>query len=266
MLGIDCSYSAMDVDAVTLPDVISGVRRTPGWRGLSVTMPLKGAVVRLSDDVTDLVSLLGVANTVVVAPPAPGATQDSGAPVLRVHNTDVVGISRAISDAGATRPERAVILGGGGTAAAAVAGLAALGADAVHVVVRRPEAAADLHRIGAALDVALDISAWGGASRAVRSADVVVSTLPPRAADGLAEDLRALPAFLTRAVLLDVAYDPWPSALAAVWSAAGGTVVAGLDMLLHQAVEQVRLFFPEVEQDPVLVLAAMRAAVTTTMR
>ena len=35
---------------------------------------------------------------------------------------------------------------------------------------------------------------------------------------------------------------PWPSAIARSWQAAGGAVVSGLEMLLYQAVEQVRLF------------------------
>ena len=50
----------------------------------------------------------------------------------------------------------------------------------------------------------------------------------------------ALPGTL-RGVLLDVAYEPRPTALGAAWAAAGGTVVGGERMLLHQAAEQVRL-------------------------
>src|SRR5690606_40086229 len=63
---------------------------------------------------------------------------------------------------------------------------------------------------------------------------LVFSTLPPRAADAWVEKIGA-----GSGILLDVAYDPWPSALAQVW---GGTVISGLHMLVHQAVEQVRLF------------------------
>jgi shikimate dehydrogenase len=73
------------------------------------------------------------------------------------------------------------------------------------------------------------------------AADVVISTLPPRAADGLAAEIAALKA-PTPGVLLDVAYDPWPSLIASVWQTGGGAVVPGLEMLLYQAVEQVRLF------------------------
>jgi len=74
----------------------------------------------------------------------------------------------------------------------------------------------------------------------VVSADLVVSTLPPHAADELAAALCG-DGPSPHGVLLDVAYDPRPTALSAAWRAAGGTVVAGERMLLHQAAEQVRL-------------------------
>jgi shikimate dehydrogenase len=87
----------------------------------------------------------------------------------------------------------------------------------------------------------LEICPLTEAAKPTAAADVVISTLPPRAADGLAAEIAALKAS-TSGVLLDVAYDPWPSLVASVWEAGGGTVVPGLEMLLYQAVEQVRLF------------------------
>jgi shikimate dehydrogenase len=51
-------------------------------------------------------------------------------------------------------------------------------------------------------------------------------------------------------VLLDVVYDPWPTPVARAWERRGGTSVGGFAMLLHQAVEQVRLMtgrVPDVE-------------------
>ena len=41
-------------------------------------------------------------------------------------------------------------------------------------------------------------------------------------------------------VLFEAAYAPWPSALAAGWGS--GTVISGLEMLLYQAVRQIRIF------------------------
>jgi shikimate dehydrogenase len=43
-------------------------------------------------------------------------------------------------------------------------------------------------------------------------------------------------------VLLDVVYDPWPTALASAWETGGGVVVDGLAMLVHQAAAQVLLW------------------------
>ena len=72
----------------------------------------------------------------------------------------------------------------------------------------------------------------------------VISTLPAHAADEWASQLSGLKGVSAthRPVLLDVAYNPWPSVLASAWEANGGTVVSGLEMLLYQAVEQVLLF------------------------
>ncbi len=134
-----------------------------------------------------------------------------------------------------------MILGGGGTAAAAVAGLHLLGAARVDVFVRSPGRAGGLVDVGAGLGIVVEVHPWSGAPDALAVADVVVSTLPPHAADPVAPYLRRP----VSGILLDVAYDPWPSALATAWAGAGGAVVPGLEMLLYQAVEQVRLFCPE---------------------
>ncbi|MBG6225604.1 shikimate dehydrogenase [Arthrobacter sp. CAN_A2] len=259
VLGIDCSYSAIDVDEARLDVFVDEMRTGGAWRGLSVTMPLKGAVARLVDGTTAQAAVLGVVNTVVVGGDGPRRT-------LTGHNTDVAGVAHALAAAGVVTPRRAVVLGGGGTAAAAVAGLAQLGAGAVRVLVRRPAAAADLRRIGEALGVEVDLSPWSQAAEAVSASDVVISTLPPHAADPLAGELAAHAGFRTDGTLLDVAYDPWPSRLAAAWQQAGGRIVPGLDMLIHQAVEQVALFFPEAGQDRAAVLRVMYDAVGATRR
>jgi shikimate dehydrogenase len=99
---------------------------------------------------------------------------------------------------------------------------------------RRPEATADLRSTAAAVGVELRVRPWDEAGDGLRS-DVVVSTVPRGAADGLAPRVPA-----RCATLLDVVYEPWPTPLAAAWSAAGGTVASGLDLLLHQAIGQVR--------------------------
>ncbi len=255
VLGIDCAYAAVDVDESRLAAFVAGVRSEAGWRGVSVTMPLKTGVARLVHEVTEPAGVLGVVNTVVVT----GSDLDR---VLIGHNTDVAGVLYALRAAGVRHAERAVVLGGGATAAAAIAALAQLGAPTCSVIVRRPAAVSEeVRRLGGKLGIDTVVVPWTEAKRIVPTADVVISTLPPRGADELAGELAAEPGVATTGTLLDVAYDPWPSGLASVWQQRGGTIVPGLDMLIQQAAEQVRLFFPEVHQDREQVLDAMYDAV-----
>jgi shikimate dehydrogenase len=180
-------------------------------------MPLKQAVLPLLDEVSPLARDVAAANTVLV---------DDGR--LRGDNTDVHGILAALAEAGVTTVRRAVVLGGGATARSALAALAALGERSPVLVVRSEpvETLAAAARLGVTPSVAT-------ASPAVlQDCDLLVSTLPAGAADGLAERVLDVP------VLLDVVYDPWPTALAA---ACRGTVVSGASMLLHQAAAQVEL-------------------------
>jgi shikimate dehydrogenase len=233
-LGADIGYTAIDVTEESLPAFMESVRAEPGWRGLSVTMPLKKTMVREVDEVRGVAQVLGVINTVVF--------EGAGESARRVgYNTDVAGIVNALRNAGAAEAPVAVVLGGGGTAAAAVAALRELGARSVAVYVRDTGRAAEVRAAASGLAMEIAVRPMTEAVAALAGADVVISTLPPRAADGMAAEFEALGA-PADGVLRDVAYDPWPSRIAAAWESRGGKVVAGLEMLLYQAVEQVRYF------------------------
>ncbi|WP_457962536.1 shikimate dehydrogenase [Arthrobacter sp. D1-29] len=263
-LGIDISYTAIDVTEAGLPAFMRDVRGQSGWRGLSVTMPLKTAMVPEVDEVRGVARVLGVVNTV--------AFEDQGDIVRRIgYNTDVAGIVNAVRNAGVAATPAAVVLGGGGTAASAVAALRDLGTDRVQVFVRDTARATEALAAAAGVGLAIDVSPLTEAASAMARADVVISTLPPHAADGLADELadelakgpaKGLASAGTgTGVLLDVAYDPWPSRLAAVWQSGGGSVVPGLEMLLYQAVEQVRLFSRRGEEVNAAVIDVMCDAV-----
>jgi len=135
--------------------------------------------------------------------------------------------------------DRAVVLGGGATAASAVLGLADLGCRHVTLLVREAGrasstvAAAGRHPDRPVVDVRpLDPSGSGTAVRA----DVLVSTIPVDA-----QTARLLARLEDVPVVFDVVYDPWPTPLAVAAEAAGQVVVSGLDLLVHQAVLQVAL-------------------------
>ncbi|NWL09732.1 shikimate dehydrogenase [Paenarthrobacter nitroguajacolicus] len=233
-LGVDIEYSAIDVTVERLPSFMDSLRGDDAWCGLSVTMPLKSAMVKEVDEVRGAGAHLGVINTVVFE-------HDAGQVRLVGYNTDVAGIVEAVRYAGVASAPHAAILGGGGTSAAAVAAVQELGARHVDVFVRDAGRAGDAQAAAAAVGISLAIRPLTEAATAVAGTDLVISTFPPRAADSLAEELAELPG-TGAGVLLDVAYDPWPSRLAEVWHGHGGAVVPGLEMLMYQAAEQIRRF------------------------
>lgn len=245
-LGVGLEYSAMEGNEGDAPALAAMLRSEAGWRGASVTMPLKHALVAQMDSVSERVSRLGALNTIVVSHPGgPGS-----AAVLRGENTDVEGIVRALADAGVTRADRVAVLGAGNTATAATEAVMLMGGTRVDYIVRSTARAADALVLAGVLGLeGQAIDAATGATR-LREYDAIISTLPPLAADSLIDALGIAPgAIAPGAALLDVAYDPWPSAIARAWAGAGGSVVNGLSMLLHQAIEQAKLFTGITEAD-----------------
>ena len=233
------SYEAIECDEAHLPALLAGCG--PDWAGLSLTMPLKRAVLPLLDSLDPLGAEVGAANTVVFA-----AGQRHG------HNTDVPGMIAALTEGGVTGPPTAVlILGGGATACSALAAVRGLGATQATAAVRDPARAADLLAAGRRLGVAVTLVPFD--QPAVAAPGLLISTVPAGAANFYAERLSR--GDLVPAHLLDVVYHPWPTVLAVAAGRAGVTVVGGFPMLLHQAAGQVALMTGK--QAPV---EAMRAA------
>lgn len=223
-LGLDWTYDAIEITTDGLAEFLDTCE-WPEWAGLSLTMPLKTDVLPLLDEASETVLTTQAANTVVFSERGRAG-----------HNTDVAGMVRALREAhgSALTPERGAVIGSGATARSALAALAQMGARAVDVIARTPERAEGLRPLGDHLGVALSVSPWD--ARDPIDADAVIATVPPGAADGLAARVPAGPG-----VLLDVAYGRGVTALASAWVRAGGAHADGLDLLLWQAVDQVRL-------------------------
>ena len=227
------SYTAIECAEAELADLVAGLG--PEWAGLSLTMPLKEVALTVADATAPLARTLGAVNTLVRRP-------DGG---WYADNTDAPGMVTALRAAavGDLSAERVVLLGAGGTARAALAAAAQLGAGQVTVVARRAAAVEQLRPVAASLGVELAHLPWPVAAEpaslaAISEAQLVVSTVPKGVADPLAGELRWRP----DAVVLDALYDPWPTPLAAAALAAGARVVSGLDLLLAQAVGQFEAF------------------------
>lgn len=235
-LGLDWSYDAIEVDEAGLPGFLRGLGTE--WAGLSLTMPLKEAALPLLTAVDPDAARVRAVNTLL--PDGEG---------WRGTNTDIAGMVTSLHLLGCPGG-RGVVLGGGATARSAVAALQRLGLTSLVVVARRPEAAEDVAAL--ADGVPVRTAPWAEGGPAVAACDVVVSAVPGDAGRDLVEAARGATGWL-----LDVSYHPWPTPLAAAWRP--DRVASGRDLLLWQAVEQVRLMTGR-QPDPALMARALDAA------
>ncbi|MEU6310533.1 shikimate dehydrogenase [Streptomyces sp. NPDC047014] len=238
-LGLDdWSYDRFEIDEAALPGFVAGLG--PEWAGLSLTMPLKRAVLPLLDGVSDTAASVEAVNTVV----------RTGDGRLLGDNTDIPGIVAALGERGVGKVPAAAILGAGATASSALAALARICTGEVTAYVRSRARADEMRQWGDRLGVAVRTADWADAAEAL-AAPLVIATTPAGTTDALAASVPEAPG-----TLFDVLYEPWPTALAASWADRGGQVVGGLDLLVHQAVLQVERMTGRTPGP----LAAMRAA------
>ncbi|MGC5344727.1 shikimate dehydrogenase [Streptomyces sp. DT24] len=238
-LGLrDWTYERAEVDEAALPGFVEGLDSS--WAGLSLTMPLKRAIIPLLDSVSETASSVEAVNTVVIS--ADGRRHGD--------NTDIPGMVAALREQGVAEVESAAVLGAGATASSALAALAVLCAGPVTAYVRSRERGAEMRAWGERLGVDVRTADWADAASAL-TAPLVIATTPAGSTDALAGSVPGAPG-----TLFDVLYEPWPTPLAAAWSARGGAVVGGLDLLVHQAVLQVERMTGRVPAP----LAAMRKA------
>ncbi|MCL2483703.1 MAG: shikimate dehydrogenase [Propionibacteriaceae bacterium] len=215
-LGLDWHYSRHEVTALQTGQFVAGLDST--WRGLSVTMPCKKAIVELGRP-DPVVAAVGVGNTLVFH----GLPRDMT--TTTVHCTDVAGVQMVLADAGMDPQATIVIYGNGATARSCVYAAYLMGVERVQVRARDQEKTALL---------AQDAARWGievvsGESRP----DVVISTVPASVAAEWGTGSAGL--------VFDVLYSPWPTPLASQAARQGARVASGLDLLAAQAVTQVEL-------------------------
>lgn len=216
------TYDRFEVDEAALPGFLGDLPEGD-WAGLSLTMPLKRAVIPLLDEISDTAASVEAVNTVVFQPDG-RRTGD---------NTDIPGMVAALGERGVEKVERAAVLGAGATASSALAALSRICSGEVTAYVRSEARAAEMRQWGERLGVRVRTADWADAAQAF-TAPLVIATTPAGTTDALAAAVPERPG-----TLFDVLYEPWPTRLAAAWAGRGGAVVGGLDLLVHQAVLQV---------------------------
>lgn len=226
-LGLDWEYEAFSVkrdDAAAAIDQAEAL----GFRGLSVTTPLKVAAALACDERSRAVARIGAANTVVFSDR-----------IRRAENTDGDGLLDDVAEAWGFLPAGAIcgVIGAGATARSVVAALSDRGARDVLVVNRTPTRADDAAAIAGERGRAVHADALGSAALVVQAA--VLSSAGGEDTETAARLARSIGA---GQLVVDVTYEPRTSAFLEEASTRGARVRNGLGMLVHQAALQVRLF------------------------
>ncbi len=231
------AFAAMGLDWVSVGFPVGPGRATDallgaaalGVRGLSVTMPHKGAVADLVDHRSPSADLLGAVNCV--------ARHDGQ---WRGENTDGPGFVAALGRHGGFAPDgrHCLVVGAGGAARAVVAALAGAGAAEVVVVNRSAERAA------AAASLAGPVGRVGTQDDG-RLCDLVVNATPlgMGAPGEQAGDWPVEPGLLRPGqIVVDLVYHPRETPWLAAARSRGAYVANGLGLLVHQAALQLALW------------------------
>lgn len=227
--GLNYCYLAFRVGRDDLGNALAGMRAL-GIRGFNVTIPHKEAVIPLLDRLAPEAEGIGAVNVVV---------NEDG--VLIGHNTDCQGFLRGLEVRGVPLSGmKAVVVGAGGAAAAVVYGLLSAGAEvavANRTLSRAEALARRFSRLGAVEAAPLE-----RLPGLLREAGLLVNATPvgmwPHT------ERSPVPAGLLREGLLvyDLVYNPPKTGLLREAEARGCPVIGGLEMLVHQGVEALKLW------------------------
>ena len=217
-MGIRAGYESHRVDNLEL--AVRMIREKP-LDGVSVTLPLKGAVMAFLDEVDDDARAIGAVNTV---------TNERG--WLRGSNTDWSALSAAMQEQFPLGGRTIAVLGAGGAARAAVHAI--LRAGGTPIVFNRSR------------DRAESLARWFScetqplAALGTTEADVLINATPvgmhPHTEQSPV-DGRHLARFEW---VVETIYNPLETRLLREARAAGCGVVAGLAMFVRQGAEQIR--------------------------
>lgn len=231
-------------------EVVKQFIHSPDFGGASVTIPLKLDVIPLLDEIGPEAQVIGAVNTIV-----PRVSDDGQSTILEGRNTDWSGMLRCLRDAGAygaRRNQSGLVIGGGGTARAAIFTLHAMGYAPIYVLGRSP---AKIKDMVSTFPAEYEIEVLGeGDKKDVDPASLVVrvaiGTIPGN--EPIEPSMRELLSAIfnyrqesgshVKHVLLEMAYKPAVTPLMQMARDAGWVVVPGLEVLIGQGIRQFELW------------------------
>ena len=253
-LGLPHKYQIFETDSV---QDIKDILRSRDFGGASITIPLKLEVMKLVDSISEDARVIGAVNTVVVsgAPPDVGGdgAKNMAKRLLVGHNTDWQGMTLSLRSAGAEggNGRGGAVIGGGGTARAAVYALHSMGYSPLYMVGRNTSkmtALAEHFPKSYHLQV---LSSVVDVEALPHLPTVAIATVPGD--KPIEENMRQLLRQLFRSregtgkeqgTLLEMAYKPSVTALMQLATDEGWHTVPGLEVLTGQGFYQVGVDCP----------------------
>ena len=217
-LGVEGQYTALDVKVDQLRGFLLSLDES--WSGFSLTMPLKEEVLKVADTVDDLAKAIQSANTLI-----------RSAQGWRATTTDVKGFQEALLAHSVIEFTEVLIIGSGATGRAAASAVDLKG-RAIQVLHRNPRREDAMRK--AAPHSSIEFLSWDSALPRV---DLTINTTPPGVADHFTSEITTTPS----GVFFEALYNPWPTTLLHHWRMNDGKAIDGLDLLVHQGIEQVAL-------------------------
>lgn len=215
ILEVDGVYDRIEVDAHGFDEFIES-SLSEAWTGFSMTMPLKESIFTSAIECDPRAEKIQSANTLIRV--------GNG---YRALSTDVLAFDRFL--AGITF-KSVLVIGGGGTARAALGALDGL-VEEITVVQRSNTRNNQLLKcVDSTKLIFVDFS------HSLSGYDLVISTTPIGVSDIYAKQVDG-----DAQTLIEVLYKPMPTKLSAAWASCGGVVIDGLDLLVEQALDQIHL-------------------------
>jgi shikimate dehydrogenase len=230
--GVNAVYLPIAVAEWSLASAVEVLRQS--FHGFNVTVPYKEAIIPLLDELDETASDYGAVNTVTIG--------EDGA--LTGHNTDGIGLVRALEEAWADLNDiHALVIGGGGAARAAAYEMLRRG-NRVTIAVRAPARAEKLAAELAARqrdgDARLRLVPLEALAREDHEYDLLMHCTPVGTFPD-AEGCAAPEAVVARCrTVFDAVYNPPQTRLLQLAREQGAKCVGGFGMLFYQAVEAQR--------------------------
>ena len=220
IMGLESSYSSIEITEDTFPKFFQDLNNDDGegsWTGFSLTMPLKEVVLKHCKNSDATSTMIKSGNTLY-----------SVGNSWQVTSTDFLAFKNLLN---VSKESRVAIIGGGGTARAAIGALNSK-VERVDVLLRSSSRMQGL--IIAAPD--LEITELEMSSP-LNDYDLIIQTTPAGVFDPYVSNLKQV-----GGKLLEALYKPWPTPLVAQFEKLGGEVISGKELLVEQALFQIEIF------------------------